>query len=378
MRLSIFWNLMNDEFGETYASSLAQHHALGVLGDRTVAQALEAGESPRRVWLALCDAMDVPESRRLGVERRPATVTSLDWSAHPLVLAPMAGGPSTVALAVAAAEGGVVPFLAGAYLTPERLGADLAELRTLSPGPFGVNVFAPSPDSPSMQQDALAYAALLAPWAASAGVELGTPSYDDDHFVAKVDLLVEAAPALVSFAFGWPPAEVVGRLQAAGTQVWVTVNEPSEVEWAEALGVDGLVAQGWEAGGHRGGPVDTGAVQLDLLALVSEVARLTDLPIMGAGGVMTGADAAEVLRAGATAVALGTAFLDCPEAGTAPVHRHELTHRTRHHGDARLHRAQRPRPDHDVDRAVHRSRARGIPARAPRDGAPAGARQGDR
>jgi len=240
----------------------------------------------------------------------------------------MAGGPATVALAAAAAEGGVFPFLAGAYLTPERLRADVAELRAVTPTAFGVNVFAPSPDLPSMQQDALAYAASLAPWAAAAGVELGTPRYDDDSFAAKVDLLVEAAPALVSFAFGWPPADVVGRLQEAGTAVWVTVNEPSEVEWAEALGVDGLVVQGWEAGGHRGGPVDTGDPQLELLPLVTEVARRTDLRIMGAGGVMTGTEAADVLRAGATAVALGTAFLGCPEAGTAPVHRHELTHRS--------------------------------------------------
>lgn len=255
-------------------------------------------------------------------------MTAIDWSTQPLVLAPMAGGPSTVELAASAAAGGVVPFLAGAYLTPERLRADLAELRAVTSTPFGVNVFAPSPDSPSMLQEAQAYAALLAPWAAAAGVELGTPRYDDDHFAAKVDLLVEAAPALVSFAFGWPPAEVVGRLQAVGTEVWVTVNEPSEVEWAEALGVDGLVVQGWEAGGHRGGPVDTGAVQLDLLPLVSEVAGLTALPVMAAGGVMTGADASHVLRAGATAVALGTAFLGCPEAGTAPVHRHALTHRS--------------------------------------------------
>ena len=255
-------------------------------------------------------------------------MSSVDWSAHPLVLAPLAGGPATVALAAAAAEGGVFPFLAGAYLTPERLRADLAELRAVTPTAFGVNVFAPSPDLPSMQQDALAYAASLAPWAAAAGVELGTPRYDDDSFAAKVDLLVEAAPALVSFAFGWPPADVVGRLQEAGTAVWVTVNEPSEVEWAEALGVAGLVVQGWEAGGHRGGPVDTGDPQLELLPLVTEVARRTDLPIMGAGGVMTGAEAADVLRAGATAVALGTAFLGCPEAGTAPVHRHELTHRS--------------------------------------------------
>lgn len=255
-------------------------------------------------------------------------MTSVDWSAHPLVLAPMAGGPSTVALAAAAAEGGLVPFLAGAYLTPERLRTDLDELRSVTSVPFGVNVFAPSPDLPSMQADALAYAASLAPWAAAAGVELGTPRYDDDFFAAKVDLLVEAAPALVSFAFGWPPADVVSRLQAAGTDVWVTVNEPSEVEWAEALAVDGLVAQGWEAGGHRGGPVDTGGPQLELLPLVRALAERTHLPIMGAGGVMTGADAAEVMRAGATAVALGTAFLGCPEAGTAPVHRHELTHRS--------------------------------------------------
>ena len=87
---------------------------------------------------------------------------------------------------------------------------------------------------------------------------------------------------------------------------------------------------------------------------------------------MTGADAAAVLRAGATAVALGTAFLDCPEAGTAPVHRHALTHRTRHHRDPRVHRSQCARPDHDVDRAVHRSRARGIPARPPPHGARCG------
>ena len=85
----------------------------------------------------------------------------------------MAGGPSTVALAAAAADGGMFPFLAGAYLTPERLRDDIAALRALTPKPFGVNIFAPSPDSPSMQQDAIAYAALLAPWAASAGVELG-------------------------------------------------------------------------------------------------------------------------------------------------------------------------------------------------------------
>ncbi len=255
-------------------------------------------------------------------------MTSLDWSACPLVLAPMAGGPSTVALAAAVSEVSMFPFLAGAYLTPERLGEDIAALRELTRKPFGVNIFAPSPDSPSMLQGAVAYAALLAPWATSAGVSLGTPRYDDDYFDAKVDVLVEAAPALVSFAFGWPPAEVVARLQGAGVEVWVTVNEVTQVAWAHELGVDGLVVQGWEAGGHRGGPVDTGATQSALLPLLAEVSGQTTLPVMGAGGLMSGTDAGAVLRAGASAVAFGTAFLDCPEAGTAPVHRHALTHRT--------------------------------------------------
>ena len=96
-------------------------------------------------------------------------MTSSGWEGHPLVLAPMAGGPSTVALAAAAADGGVFAFLAGAYVTPDRLSADIADLRAASPHPFGVNIFAPSPNHPSMIEDAQRYAALLAPWAASAG-----------------------------------------------------------------------------------------------------------------------------------------------------------------------------------------------------------------
>lgn len=250
-----------------------------------------------------------------------------DWSATPVVLAPMAGGPSTVRLAAAVAEAGGFPFLAGAYLAPGRLRDDIAALRSLTRKPFGVNIFAPSPDDPAMTAAAEAYAARLAPWAAAAGVELGSPRYDDDSFAAKVDVLVEAAPSVVSFAFAWPPADVVARLQAAGAQVWVTLNEAAEVEWAETLGVDGIVAQGWEAGGHRGGPVDTGEEQLPVRDLVHAIRTRTGLPVIAAGGLMTGADAAELLEAGAVAAAFGTAFLACPEAGTAPVHLHALTHR---------------------------------------------------
>ena len=255
-------------------------------------------------------------------------MTSVDWSAHPLVLAPMAGGPATVALAAAVAEGGVFPFLAGAYLTPERLRADLAELRAITSAPFAVNVFAPSPDSPSMLQDALSVCRVAGSVGGRRRGRAGHPALRRRPLRRQGRPARRGRPGPGQLRVRVAPAEVVGRLQEVGTEVWVTVNEPSEVEWAVALGVDGLVVQGWEAGGHRGGPVDTGETQLELLPLVSEVARRTDLPIMGAGGVMTGAEAAAVLRAGAAAVALGTAFLGCPEAGTAPVHVHELTHRS--------------------------------------------------
>lgn len=255
-------------------------------------------------------------------------MTRIDWSAHPVVLAPMAGGPGTPALAAAASEGGAFPFLAGAYLSPDRLRGDIAALRSATQQPFGVNIFAPSPDLPGLGAEAARYGDLLRPWAADAGIELGRPRWDDDAFDAKVDLLVEAAPAVASFAFAWPPAAVVDRLQAAEVEVWVTVNEPAEVEWAQELGVDGLVAQGWEAGGHRGGPVDTGGRQPPLRELLDDLAARTSLPVIGAGGVMTGSDVAAVLETGAVAAAVGTAFLTCPEAGTADVHRHALTHRS--------------------------------------------------
>jgi nitronate monooxygenase len=254
-------------------------------------------------------------------------VTAPDWSRTPIALAPMAGGPSTVELAAAVAEAGGFAFLAGAYLSVERLRADIESLRSQTSEAFGVNIFAPSPDDAGMITAAEEYAGRLAPWAEASGVELGTARYDDDAFEAKIEMLAETVPDVISFAFGWPPAEVVARLQAAGSQVWVTLNEPAEVDWAVELGVDGIVAQGWEAGGHRGGPVDTGADQPPVRELVPAIRARTALPVIAAGGLMTGAEAADVLALGAQAASFGTAFMGCPEAGTAAVHVHALTHR---------------------------------------------------
>lgn len=247
----------------------------------------------------------------------------------PLVLAPMAGGPSTVELAAAVTGAGGFAFLAGAYLSPARLRDDIVLLgQAVGDAPFGVNVFAPSPFDSRSTSRVLDYASRLQPLADKAGVALGEPIHDDDSFDAKIEVLLTERPAVVSFAFAWPPADVVDRLREAGIEVWVTVNDASETAWAEELGVDGIVAQGWEAGGHRGGPVDSGGPQPATRALLAAVRRLTTLPVIAAGGVADSVHLAALVDAGAQAVACGTAFLRADEAGTAEVHRHELTRRT--------------------------------------------------
>lgn len=246
-----------------------------------------------------------------------------------VVLAPMAGGPSTVELAAAVSAAGAFGFLAGAYLAPDRLRDDIVVLRSaVGAAAFGVNLFAPQTYEPGSAARVLEYAARLQPLADKAGVSLGEAIHDDDSFDAKIEVVLAERPAVVSFAFAWPPAGVVDRLKAAGIEVWVTVNDASETAWADELGVDAIVAQGWEAGGHRGGPVDTGLHQAPTRTLIQSIRQLSSLPVVAAGGVADGAHLAALLEAGAHAVACGTAFLLADEAGTADVHRHELTHRS--------------------------------------------------
>ncbi|MGY1590630.1 nitronate monooxygenase [Geodermatophilus sp. SYSU D00708] len=237
-----------------------------------------------------------------------------------IVAAPMAGGPSTPALVAAVGDAGGLGFLAAGYRTPEQVAAEVAEVRGRTGAPFGVNVFAPVPERPEESARVPAYAESIADRAARLGVSPGTPAHTDDGFAAKVDLLRELRPAVVSFAFGLPPAAAFDALHDAGLPVWVTVTSPEDAAAATAAGADGLVVQGWEAGGHRGGLSDEEPAQLGLLPLLTLVRRVSPLPLVAAGGIADGAGVAAVLAAGAALAQLGTAFLPTPEAGTAPVH----------------------------------------------------------
>jgi nitronate monooxygenase len=249
----------------------------------------------------------------------------LDECSVPIVLAPLAGGPSTPELAAAVSEAGGLGFLAAGYLPASELAARIARTRSLTARVFGVNVFVPQPPGdPALVED---YARRLEPEARKAGVGLGEVRHDDDDWAAKLALLTESDVPLVSFTFGCPPAEVVARLRAAGSEVWVTVTSVQEAEQARLAGADALVVQGCEAGGHRGGFADddeAGGI-VGLLALLQVVARQVPLPLIATGGIATGSALAAVLAGGARAGALGTAFLGCPEAGTSQVHRQALT-----------------------------------------------------
>jgi NAD(P)H-dependent flavin oxidoreductase YrpB (nitropropane dioxygenase family) len=254
---------------------------------------------------------------------------------RPVVGAPMAGGPSTPALAAAVSNAGGLGFLAAGYLTPERLASDIAETRRLTGRPFGVNVFAPvtPPADAAEEADVIAYAERLAPTARRYGVVLGAPVGGDDAYAEKLRLLLADPVPVVSFAFGVPAADVVDGLHAQGSEVWVTVTHPSAVAAADEVSVDALVVQGSEAGAHRGGVDDSD--EYALLPLLRLVAARARMPMVAAGGIIDGPALAAVLAAGASAGALGTALLLAPEAGTSAVHRAAVASA----GDTRLTRA---------------------------------------
>ncbi len=240
---------------------------------------------------------------------------------HPVVQAPLSGGPSTPELAAAVSGAGGLGFLAAGYKSPTALSSEIERVRELTDAAFGVNLFVleeGAVDRPALER----YRDALAVDAARHGAELGELRFDDDELAAKVEVLERARVPVVSTAFGCPTPALVDRLHRAGSAVWVTIGAPAEVSGAVAAGADALVVQGTEAGGHRGGLDERS--ELALIPLLRLVARETELPLVAAGGIADGASVAAVLVAGAAAAQIGTAFLRTNEAGTSAPHRAAL------------------------------------------------------
>ena len=244
---------------------------------------------------------------------------------RPVIVAPMAGGPSTPELAAAGSNAGGLGFVPGGYLTAEVFADRITAARGLTTGPLGANLFVPGP-STAVPAAIEGYATSLAEEAERYHVTLGGPRFDDDAWAAKVDVVLDLKPEVVSFTFGLPEPDEVARMRGAGIYTIATVTTLAEAELAVARGVDALAAQGPAAGGHRGtfDPVAEPASQ-PLHQLLHAVIVGTELPVIAAGGLMTAEDVADVLAKGAVAAQLGTAFLLADEAGSSPVHRAALS-----------------------------------------------------
>jgi len=241
----------------------------------------------------------------------------------PVVVAPMAGGPSTAGLVIAASAAGALGFLAAGYKTAAAMRAEMDAVEAGSAAPYGVNVFVPgAPTDPAALED---YLAQLEPDAAALGVAPGRPEWSDDDWDAKLAALLAHPPAVASFTFGCPEAGVIAALRAAGSAVWVAVTTPDEAALAASRGADGLCVQGPEAGAHRGTfSAGAGPAEVPLRRLLADVAAVASLPLVAAGAIMSRQDVTSALAAGAVAVQCGTAFLRCLESGAHPLHKAAL------------------------------------------------------
>lgn len=244
---------------------------------------------------------------------------------HPIILAPMGGGPGTLELAAAVSNAGGLGFLAGAYLTPDQILAEVRRTRALTGAPFGVNLFAGGYHERA-DRDPAPILGLLADIHRELGIAPPSmPAVPPDPFRAQVAALIDGGAPIFSFTFGIPAPEVIAELRSRSIAIIGTATTVEEAVRLEEAGVDAIVAQGAEAGAHRGtfaGPAEEAMVPT--LILVREIAVRVRVPVIASGGIMTGAEIAAALRAGAEAVQLGTAFLACPEAGTSRAYREAL------------------------------------------------------
>ena len=241
----------------------------------------------------------------------------------PIIQAPMAGVQGS-ALAVAVSNAGGLGSLPCALLDADAMRAELAAIRARTTKTFNVNFFCHAPPDPEPEREA-AWRAALAPYFAEYGIDAASIPVGPKRspFNAEAaDALADFKPAVVSFHFGLPAADLLARVRSWGAKVLSSATTVDEARWLEARGVDAIIAQGSEAGGHRGMFLsDDVATQIGTLALVPQIARAVKVPVIAAGGIADAGGVAAARALGADGVQVGTAYLLAPEASTSAVHR---------------------------------------------------------
>jgi nitronate monooxygenase len=244
---------------------------------------------------------------------------------YPIIQAPMGGGPSTPELVAAVSNAGGLGSVGASYLAPDQIVEAIRRTRALTDKPFNVNLFAAGYETertvdpgPMLALLAEIHAALELP---PPVVPLVPPDPFDDQFEA----VLEARPAVFSFTFGIPSRNAMARLGAHGIATLGTATTVEEARMLEAAGVDAIVAQGAEAGAHRGTfAVPFEAAMVPTADLVTQIVNRVSVPVIASGGLMDGRDIIVAVRRGASAAQLGTAFLACPESGAPDVYKQAI------------------------------------------------------
>jgi nitronate monooxygenase len=266
------------------------------------------------------------------------------WAlARPIIQAPLAGGGDTPDLVAAVCEAGALGFIGAAYLTPAQIVEASAMVRARTKRPFGINLFAPQP-LPEAPPDPGPALERVAPFFAELGLSRPTvPVPAGDAFAAQLAAALDSGASLFSFTFGLMPAGVLDAARRRGMFLMGTATTVEEARTLEASGVDAVVAQGSEAGGHRGtfdGAFD--AAMIGTMALVPQVVDALRVPVIASGGIMDGRGIAAALALGASAVQMGTAFLTCAEAGIPEAYKAAILAAREH--ETRITRAFSGRP----------------------------------
>lgn len=251
----------------------------------------------------------------------------------PLIQAPMAGVQASP-LAMAAGDAGALGSLPGASLAPQALHEEVRAMRARGARPVNVNFFChaqPQPD-PVREQG---WRTALRPYYDELGLDPAAISNGPGRlpFGEEALALVEAVrPEVVSFHFGLPPDALLERVRRTGAQVWSSATTVDEALWLEARGVDAVIAQGLEAGGHRGMFLtDDVTTQVGTMALLPQIVAAVRKPVIAAGGIADARGVSAALRLGAAAVQVGTVFLLCPEVATSAPHREALASNAARH-----------------------------------------------
>jgi nitronate monooxygenase len=253
----------------------------------------------------------------------------------PIIQAPMAGVQGS-ALAIAVSDAGGLGSLPCAMLTIDGIRQELTAITRGTSKPFNVNFFCHAEPTPDAQREA-AWRAALAPYYSELGLDQSSIPAGPGRapFSAEAaEVLSEFKPPVVSFHFGLPSPDLLARVRSWGAKVLSSATTVEEARWLEAHGVDAVIAQGLEAGGHRGTFLtDDLTTQIGTLALLSQIVSAVRVPVIAAGGIGTAEGVAAAIALGAVGVQIGTAYLLCPEATTSAVHRAALK------GDAARHTA---------------------------------------